>query len=38
MKFDELIEFKRNIFLQNSYKNEVGRLFPDRFLFFKKYV
>ena len=34
MKFWQLIEYNRNIFLQILAKNEVGRLFPDLFLFF----
>ena len=34
MKFSQLIEYNRNIFLQIQAKNEVGRLFPDLFLFF----
>ena len=37
MKFSQLIEYnKRNIFLQNLYRNEAGRLVPDLFLFAKK--
>ena len=37
MKFGRLIEYnKRYIFLQNRVENEVGRLVPDLFLFFKK--
>ena len=34
MKFSQLIEYNINIFLQIHAKNEVGRLFPDLFLFF----
>ena len=34
MKFSQLIEYNRNILLQIHAKNEVGRLFPDLFLFF----
>ena len=34
MKFSQLIEYDINIFLQIHAKNEVGRLFPDLFLFF----
>ena len=37
MKFDQLIEYNvRNIFLQKSSENKVGRLDLDFFLFFKK--
>ena len=36
-KFGQAIECnKRNVFLRKSYRNEVGRLFPDLFLFFKR--
>ena len=34
MKFSQLIEYNRNIFLQIYAKNEVGKLVPDLFLFF----
>ena len=38
MKLDQLIEYnKRNIFFFKKYgENEVGKLVPDHFLFFKK--
>ena len=37
MKLGQLIEYKKlNIFLQNYAENEVGKLVPDLFLFFKK--
>ena len=35
MKFGWLIEYERNIFLQNHAENEAGRLLPDFFIFFK---
>ena len=34
IKFSQLIEYSINIFLQIHAKDEVGRLFPDLFLFF----
>ena len=37
MKLGQLSEYnKRNIFLQKYAENEVGKLFPDLFLLFKK--
>ena len=37
IKFGQLIEHnKRNTFFKNYAKNEVGRVVPDVFLFFKK--
>ena len=36
MKFDQLIEYNRNIFLKNHAENEAGRLVEDSVLFFKK--
>ena len=37
MKFGQSIEYnKRNIFFKNHAQNEVERLVPDVFLFFKK--
>ena len=37
MKFGQVIEHnKRNTFFKNYAKNEVGRVVPDVFLFFKK--
>ena len=37
MKFGQFIEYYRsNIFFKNYAKNELGRLVPDLFLFFKK--
>ena len=36
MKFGQLIEYNRIIFLQNQAENEAGRLVPDLSLFFKK--
>ena len=37
MKFDHIAEYnKRNVFAQKSDENEIGRLVPDFFLFFKK--
>ena len=37
MTFGQLIEYNnKNIFLQNHVENEVEKLVPDRFLFFKK--
>ena len=37
MKFDHLIEYtKRSIFFENHAENEIGRLVPDLFLFFRK--
>ena len=37
MKFGQLIEHpKRNNFFKNYAKNEAGKLFPDRLLFFKR--
>ena len=38
MKFGQLMEHpKRNIFFFKNYaQNEVGKLVPDRFMFFKK--
>ena len=35
MKFGWLIEYERNIFLQNYAENEAGRLLPDFLIFFK---
>ena len=37
MKFDQLIEYTRKLFyFKNHAENEVGRLVPDIFLFFKE--
>ena len=37
MKFGQLIEHpKRNIFFKNYAENDVGKIVPDHFLFFKK--
>ena len=36
MKFCQLKEYNKNIFLQKSCKNEDGRLFPDLILFSQK--
>ena len=37
MKFSQLLEYnKRNFFFKNHAQNDVGRLVPDLFLFFKK--
>ena len=36
MKFGQLIEYNRNIFLQNHAGNEAGRLVPELSLLFKK--
>ena len=37
MKFGQFIEYYRsNIFFKNYAENELGRLVPDLFLFFKK--
>ena len=35
MKVGQLMNIVRNIFLQKSCQNEVGRLVPDLFLFLK---
>ena len=36
MKFGQLIEYNRNIFLENHEENRAGRLVPDFLLFFQK--
>ena len=37
MEFGQLIEYTtKNIFMQNSCKNEAEKLLPDLFLFYKK--
>ena len=37
MKFGQIIKYSmKNIILEKSWKNEVGRLVPDFFFFFKK--